>query len=202
MIKTVIFDLGKVIIPFDFTRGYRRLEQVCGYPAAEIPRRLATTDLVQRFETGRVEPKDFVAELSRILELRVGYGQFCEIWSSIFLPDPLIPESMLEGLRKRFRLILLSNTNAIHFRMLEQTYGLLRHFHERVLSYQVGALKPSPVIYREAIARAQCLPEECFFTDDRTDFVEAAKGEGMDAVQFESCAQLERELLARGIRWD
>ena len=202
MIKTVIFDLGKVIIPFDFKRGYQRLEEVCAYPAAEIPRRLATTDLVERFESGLVEPEDFVAQLSRILELRVGYDQFCEIWSSIFLPDPLIPESMLEGLAKRFRLILLSNTNAIHFRMLEQTYGLFRHFHARVLSYQVGALKPSPVIYREAIARAQCRAQECFFTDDRADFVEAAKGEGMDAVQFESCAQLERELRARGIRWD
>ena len=53
MIKTVIFDLGKVIIPFDFKRGYQALEQVCGYPAAEIPRRIGTTDLVQRLQTAR-----------------------------------------------------------------------------------------------------------------------------------------------------
>src|SRR5881409_456189 len=99
MIKSVIFDLGKVIIPFDFTRGYRALEGHCGYPAAEIPRRLSTTDLVQRFETGLVEPEDFVEQLSRILDLRVDYGRFCEIWSSIFLPDILIPESLFEGLR-------------------------------------------------------------------------------------------------------
>jgi hypothetical protein len=44
MIKTVIFDLGKVIIPFDFTRGYRGLEQVCGIPAAEIPQRIGVPD--------------------------------------------------------------------------------------------------------------------------------------------------------------
>src|SRR6266481_10025541 len=115
MIKAVIFDLGKVIIPFDFKRGYQALEQVCGYPAAEIPRRIGTTDLVQRFESGLVEPKDFVAQLSRVLDLRVDYDQFCQIWTSIFLPDPLIPESLLEGLSKRYRLLLLSNTNAIHF---------------------------------------------------------------------------------------
>ncbi|HET9320837.1 MAG TPA: HAD family phosphatase [Bryobacteraceae bacterium] len=202
MIKTVIFDLGKVLIPFDFTRGYRGLEKLCGVPAAEIPRRLASTDLVHRFESGLVEPEDFVAELSRVLDLHVSYDQFCEIWSSIFLPDPLIPESLLAGIRQRFRLLLLSNTNAIHFEMLERTYPLLRQFHDKVLSYRVRAMKPSPAIYREAIARAACRPEECFFTDDIADYVAAAQREGMDAVQFESRAQIERELLARGIRWE
>jgi FMN phosphatase YigB (HAD superfamily) len=202
MIKTVIFDLGKVLIPFDFTRGYRGLEKLCGIPAAEIPRRLASTDLVHRFESGLVEPEDFVAELSRVLDLHISYDQFCEIWSSIFLPDPLIPESLLAGIRQRFRLLLLSNTNAIHFEMLERTYPLLGQFDDKVLSYRVRAMKPSPAIYREAIVRAACRPEECFYTDDIADYVAAAKREGMDAVQFESRAQIEREMLARGIRWE
>jgi len=202
MIKTVIFDLGKVIIPFDFKRGYQALEQVCGYPAAEIPRRIATTDLVQRFESGLIDPKDFVEQLSRVLDLRINYDQFCQIWSSIFLPDPLIPESLLEGLSKRYRLLLLSNTNAIHFDMLEKSYPLLRHFHHMVLSFRVGAMKPEPAIFHEAIARAECRPDECFFTDDIPEYVAAAKREGIDAVQFESLAQIEQELLARGVRWD
>src|SRR5579863_2176403 len=202
MIKTVIFDLGKVIIPFDFMRGYQGLEKYCGQPPAEIRRRIGATDIVRRFETGLVEPEDFVKQLSVILDLHISYDRFCEIWSSIFLPDTLVPESLLAGLRKRFRMVLLSNTNAIHFRMLAESYPILRHFDDRVLSFEVRAMKPSPVIYREAIARAQCRPEECFFTDDVPDYVAGAKREGIDAVQFESCAQLERELLARGIRWE
>ncbi|HUK17093.1 MAG TPA: HAD family phosphatase [Bryobacteraceae bacterium] len=202
MIQSVIFDLGKVIIPFDFKRGYERLEKVCPYPAAEIPRRIGSTDLVQRFETGLVEPRDFVEQLCRMLDLRIGYDQFCEIWSSVFLPDPLIPESLLQGLSQRYRLLLLSNTNAIHFHMVDQTYPLLRHFHDRVLSFEVRAMKPSPVIFREAIARAQCRPQECFYTDDIAEYVTAARREGMDAVQFESRQQIERELVARGLRWD
>jgi FMN phosphatase YigB (HAD superfamily) len=202
MIKAVIFDLGKVIIPFDFTRGYSGLACHCSYPAAEIPKRLWGTDLVQRFETGLVEPQDFVAQLSRILDLRVDYDGFCEIWSSIFSPDTLIPESMFEGLSKRYRLMLLSNTNAIHFQTLEKNYPLFRHFHDIVLSYKVRAMKPSPEIFRETITRAGCQPGECFFTDDVADNIEAAKREGMDAVQFQSCEQIEQELAARGLRWD
>ena len=202
MIKTVIFDVGKVLIPFDFKRGYQGLEKVCGYGAAEIRQRIIATDLVPRFETGMVGPEDFVRQLSHTLGLSISYDGFCEIWSSIFLPDPLIPDHMLEGLSRRFGLLLLSNTNAIHFRMLEQTYPMLRHFHGFVLSYQVHALKPAPVIYREAIARAGCRAEECFYTDDIEDFVAAAKREGMDAVQFESCGQIQRELTARGVQWE
>ena len=201
MIKTVIFDLGKVLIPFDFARGYRAMEKFCDYPAAEIPKRIAGTDLVYRFETGLVEPRDFVEQLSRVLDLRVTYEQFCEIWSSIFLPETLVPDSLLAGIRERYRLLVLSNTNAIHFDMVRQNYPMLRHFHDLVLSYEVKAMKPSPAIYREAIARARCRPEECFYTDDIPAYVEGARREGIDAVQFQSCAQLERDLAAREIRW-
>lgn len=201
MIKTVIFDMGKVLIPFDFSRGYLAMEKFCNYPAAEIPKRIASTDLVHRFETGLVEPTDFVEQLSRILDLRVSFDQFCEIWSSIFLPDTLVPESLLAGIRERYRMLVLSNTNALHFAMVRRSYPMLRHFHDLVLSYEVKAMKPSPAIYHAAIERAGCLPEECFFTDDIPAYVEAARREGIDAVRFESCAQLERDLAARGIRW-
>lgn len=201
MIKTVIFDLGKTLIPFDFGRGYRALEQLCGYRAAEIPRRLGATDLVNRFEAGLVEPHDFVRQLAATLGIEIEYGRFCEIWSSIFLPEPLVPESLLEALRRRYRLLLLSNTNAIHFPMLRERYPLLGHFDGYVLSYEVKALKPAPEIYREAVALAGCAPGECFYTDDIAAYVEAARREGMEAVQFESLAQIEAEMRARGIGW-
>jgi putative hydrolase of the HAD superfamily len=200
-IRAVIFDLGRVIVPFDFNRGYLRLEPLCGIPAAEIPGRIGPTGLVQRFESGTIEPRDFVRELSKHLNLDTSYENFCEIWSSIFLPDTLIPETMLEGIARSYRLVLLSNTNAIHFEMVRKAYPLLRHFHSYVLSYEVGAMKPLPLIYRRAIEEAGCLPEECFFTDDIAAYVEGARGQGIDAVQFESAPQIEAELRRRGVNW-
>ena len=201
MIKTVIFDLGNVLIPFDFARGYRAMEPYCDHKAAEIPKRIAATDLVHRFETGLVEPRDFVEQLTRLLGLRIDYDQFCEIWSSIFLPESHIPESMLEHISAHHRMLVLSNTNAIHFDMVRQNYPWLRHFDHLVLSYEVKAMKPAPAIYQVAIEHSGCRPEECFFTDDIAAYVEGARKEGIDAVQFQSCAQLQGELSARGIRW-
>jgi putative hydrolase of the HAD superfamily len=202
VIRAVLFDLGNTIVPFDFRPAYARMEQLCSCPAAEIPRRLARTDLVQRFETGKVEPGEFVERLCAQLDLRMTYAEFCDLWSSIFLKDTLIPESLLASLAVRYRLVLVSNTNAIHFEMIRASYPLLGHFHAFVLSHEVGAAKPSPRIYREAVARAGCAPDECFFVDDVSACVEGARLEGIEAVRFESLNQLERDLHARGIVWE
>ncbi len=201
MHKAILFDLGRVLINFDFQRGYRALAGLCPYAAEEIPRRLAGTGLVERFETGLVEPHDFVDQMRRILELKVDYDQFRGIWSSIFT-DILIPENMLEGLRRRHRLVLVSNTNALHFEMIRENYGhLLRHFDDLVLSYEVHAMKPRPEIFQAAVERAGCRPEECFYTDDIAAYIEGARRMGIDAVAFESRAQLEGEMRGRGIVW-
>ena len=198
--KTVIFDLGRVLVHFDFKRGYRALEGLCPHEAAAIPKLLAGTGLVEQFETGLVEPRDFVAEISRVLDLNLDYQRFCEIWSSIFT-DTLLPESMLEGLKARYRLLLLSNTNAIHFAMIRRNYPLLRHFDDLILSYEVKAMKPQPAIYRAAIERARCEPGECFYTDDIAEYVAGAQAMGIDAVQFEGAERLTEEMKMRGIGW-
>lgn len=200
MYKAIIFDLGKVLVHFDFKRSYRKFESLCPHASADIPKLLAPTGLVERFETGLVEPRPFVDELCRTLDLRVDYEEFCEIFNGIFT-DTLIPESLLQALAARYRLLLLSNTNAIHFEMLRRTYPMLRHFHHLVLSYEVKAMKPQQEIYETAIRLAGCRPEECFYTDDIPAYVEGARKVGIDAVQFESAEQIERELRARGIFW-
>jgi glucose-1-phosphatase len=199
VIRTILFDLGNVIVPFDFKLAYRRLEELCGCPASEVPLRIRSTGLVQPFETGQLGAEQFVREVSAVLGLRASYSEFCELWTSVFLPDTLIPEQLLARLRERHRLLLLSNTNPIHFSMIRATYPLLEHFHDYVLSYEVGSAKPASKIYQEALARAQCRPEECFFIDDMAVNVEAARQHGIDAVQFQSATQLESELRARGV---
>jgi putative hydrolase of the HAD superfamily len=199
VIKTVFFDLGNVIIPFDFKPAYARLAEHCSCKPEEVPARIRATGLVAPFEKGEIEAEPFVRELSAALGLNLSYGEFCDWWSGIFLVEPLVPEALLKDLASRYRVLALSNTNPIHFAMLKEAYPLLRHFHDFVLSYEVGAAKPEAEIYRAAIARAECAPEECFFTDDLAVNIEAAREHGMDAVQFLSAEQLQGELRTRGL---
>jgi len=201
VIRTVIFDLGRVIVPFDFTRGYSAMSEHCGLPPEEIRARLRRDGLVKDLETGRMSGREFVDKVTALLETSISYERFAEMWSLIFLPYTLIPESMVEGIRRNYRTVLLSNTNSIHYEMLYASYPILRHFDAYVLSFEVGAMKPDPAIYAKAVEQSLCRPEQCFFTDDVPEFVDAARQAGIDAVQFETCEQIERELRARGVSW-
>jgi len=201
MIRAVLFDLGNVIVPVDFSLCHQALSAVCPHPPQDVPRIVGGSGLAKKYEKGQIATEDFVQETCRLLDMNVSFEEFWELWGRIFLPETLIPESLFESLRQRHRLLLLSNTNAMHFRMAKERYPLLRHFDGYVLSYEVGSLKPAPEIYREAIARAGCGAEECFFTDDILGNVEAARKEGMEAVQFQSFDQLQADLRARGVLW-
>ena len=79
------------------------------------------------------------------------------------MPETLIPESLITALKGRFRLLVLSNTNAIHIDMVRERYPILGHFDHLVLSHEVKAMKPDPRIYAAALAHAQAEPAECFF---------------------------------------
>ena len=187
MIRAVIFDLGRVLVHFDFSLGYRQLEPLCGIPADEIPLRVAESRLAIRLESGELAPREFARELGELL----GFEMFTK--------PTLIPEALVEAIGKTHRLVLLSNTNSIHFEMLRENYPILRHFHAYVLSHEVRAMKPNPQIYQAAIEAAGCAPEECFFTDDIAEYVAGAKAVGIDAVQFQSASQIEAELRSRGV---
>lgn len=199
MIRAIIFDLGGVIVPLDFPKGYEALAELCPFPAAEIPQRISATGMVPLFETGKLDAAEFITGLKDALQIVSSDQEMRALWNCIFGTGTLIPETLLESLKQNHRLLLLSNTNSLHFPMIRENYPLLRHFDHYVLSYEVGALKPSPVIYEEAIRHAGCEPSECFFTDDIAPYVVAAKRAGIDAVQFLSYEQLRMELELRGV---
>jgi putative hydrolase of the HAD superfamily len=198
-LKTLIFDLGGVIVPFDFMRAYRRFEAMTGTPPETLRATIAATGLVPLFESGQVEPDEFVERLTAAIGVSMSRQEFRDLWVSIFLPEALIPEEFLERLRHRHRLLLLSNTNAIHFDMVRETYPQLRHFDRWVLSHEVKAMKPSAAIYAAALAHARAEPGECFFTDDVPAYVEGARNAGIDAEQFTGLDALVGHLRARGV---
>lgn len=199
MIRSLIFDLGRVIVPFDFLRGYQRMSERCGLAPEVVRARLKAGGLVREFESGRMDSREFHRRVAELLESDVDFEEFCEIWFSIFLPETLVPDGLLEDLHRRHRMVLLSNTNPLHFEMIRERYPILRHFDAYVLSYEAGAMKPEPRIYEAAVGAAGCAPGECFFTDDIPEYVEGARRMGIDAVLFEGAEKLEQELRVRGL---
>lgn len=197
--RALFFDLGNVLVPFDISRAYGALEASSPLPITEMAARLRASGIVTDYECGRIDDVPFYEAIRELLELRCSYEDFCVIWNCIFLPPTLVPESLLEALRPHYTLLLLSNTNAIHFRFLQQHYPHIQHFHHLTLSHEAGAQKPDNSIYLKALATAGVAPDEVFFTDDLQPNIDAARALGMDAEQFVGTTELEAHLRQRGI---
>ncbi len=199
MTKALLFDLGDVIVGLDFDRAYRRVAHLNGGAVAGVPELIRQARLAEPYERGELSSAEFHREFCRAAGIDVAYGDFCQIWEDMFHPEPLLPDSVFESVQGKYRLVLVSNTNEIHFDSILRRYSVLSRFDDFVLSYRVGALKPSAAIYREAVRAAGCWPGECFFTDDKAENVEGAVRAGLDAVQFEGWPRLEQHLRERGV---
>lgn len=174
-IQTVIFDLGKTLIPFSLAPLQARLN-------AQPGDREAARHLFQRFECGGLEPEAFQEAVCGLT--RLSAAEFGPWWNSIFEPRLLIPEAWLRLLLRRYRCGLLSNTNALHFAFLLTEQPVLAQFAFRILSHEVGAAKPEPLIFEAAEAAAHCRPESILYFDDIPEFVAAARRRGWQAHQF------------------
>lgn len=200
MIESFIFDLGNVLLPFSHDRMYAQVAAVCGRDPTAVRHAFLKDDLAIGFERGACSEPEFQRELERRLECSFESDALHQAVADIFSPD----QSMLrfvDLLRERgFRLVLLSNTNSVHVRWIESQYSVFEKFDACVFSHRVGALKPEPAIYTEAIRCANCAPGECFYTDDIEAYVVAGRAAGLDAEVFTTSEAFRAQLLRRGIQ--
>ena len=144
-------------------------------------------------------PQAWHKHLTARLGVTLGFEEFCAAWIRALDPETILSERLFEELSTRCRLGLLSNTDPIHAAHLERHFSFVRHFPVRIYSNVVGASKPSPVIYQAALRALEVAPEEALYIDDIEEYAEAARQLGMDAVRYESPAQLDAELSRRGL---
>jgi putative hydrolase of the HAD superfamily len=198
-IEALLFDLGKVLVDFNFNTGIEALHSCCSISRDRFEHILTDEIWISRYERGEVSTEGFLDYLRQTAGLDTDLESFCRMWSSVFLPEPIVSEELLIALKRNYPLILVSNTNEAHIDFIRSKYTVLDHFDHHVLSYKIGALKPDKRIYEQAIRAAGCPPESLFFTDDREENVAAAEALGIRAHRFESEARLIQALQDAGI---
>ncbi len=192
-IRAVLCDLGGVLVLYDETEIVRKIESVAArrVDSPEVAQDLLR--LKERSDRGTIGPEGFFRELKRILGLRVGYEEFVEIWCDNFwLNDDAI--SAIKWLGRERRLVLVSNTDVLHWKYLDRKYGLAKLFDGVVLSYRVGVVKPEPEIYKIALEKAGVTPGEAVFVDDIEENVEAARKLGMAGILYQPGVDLVGEI--------
>ena len=198
-IETVLFDLGKVLIDFNFDTTIRALHASCSISRDQFERVLFDKSWIRRYERGEISTEDFHSYLCEAASLNMGLPEFLRTWSSVFSPDLMVSEDLLAALKRRYSLILVSNTNEAHAGFIREKYRVFDYFDHHVLSYEVGSLKPDVRIFERAIAAAGRPAEDLFFTDDREENVAAARRLGIHAHRFVSESRLISALQDAGV---
>ena len=197
-IQLIVCDFGGVICSFDYRIFCERLAARVGRTTEEVHAQVFGDTLQQRFERGRMSALSYHRCIMDRLGGSVPYDEFFPMYGDIFTEIPASC-AMLERLHVRYPLYLLSDTNEIHFGYVLQRVGVLRHFREFVVSYQLGMLKPEPGMYREVLGRSGLPAAACVFIDDRPGNVEGAIQAGMHGIRFESSTQCTAALAALGV---
>jgi putative hydrolase of the HAD superfamily len=154
------------------------------------------------WQEGRISPEDWHLHLSKRLGGSLTFEQFTQAWNSALAPEPIQPEPFLEKLSKKYRLALLSNTDSIHMSDAEARFSFFRHFPIRIYSFRVGASKPNPLIYAEALRACRVNAREAIYIDDVPAYAEAAQRLGMTGLVFRSHEELQTNLRDLGVRLD
>ena len=188
-VRAILFDLGKVILHFNFDPAFKRLARSCRLTPKDIEDYFVASGLEVLYDGGKISSFHFYREVKKALGFRLSYAGFKSVWNNIFTPNPAVIR-LIPRLAARYPLVLISNTNRMHFEYIRRRYrAILKHFDAVVLSYEEKIRKPDPKIYLTARKACGARAEQIFYIDDRRDLTEAASALGFRTFTFQNDAK-------------
>jgi 2-haloacid dehalogenase len=103
-------------------------------------------------------------------------------------------EILAELKKKQVPLIILSNWSAETYPKAEALYDFLHWFDGKIISGEIGKIKPDPDIYKLLIETYDLTPDNTVFIDDKLANVEAAEDSGIHGIHFQNAALLRNDL--------
>jgi putative hydrolase of the HAD superfamily len=199
MIRSFLFDIGNVLLRFDFNLALKKLA-LDPDPAAE-----KVLDLLEplkaSYESGGMDRAQFQKEARAILRYTGSDADFVCAWEDIFTENaPMV--DLVHQLHGRFPLYLLSNTSDLHVDYIFRRYAVFGMFSDAVYSYKVRAAKPHREIYEIAQRQLGIRPAETFFIDDLLPNIETARQLGFHAHHYhhDRHEALLREIAEAGVK--
>jgi FMN phosphatase YigB (HAD superfamily) len=204
--RVLICDLGNVIMFSDRYRTYRSLAHVLKISYIQVAEMIENTDVRQRYEDGLLSDSSFYKELLNLFGIKeeiLPFEVFSEFWGDIFWPNKNMLYALNE-LKKQVKLVLLSNTNNLHFSYIEEHYSdVVKIFEDRlILSYKERISKPNQEIFHRTLRyfRDQDVSyNDCVYIDDKIEYVAVAKKIGMKGFVFYNYPQVIYSLRKLGL---
>ncbi|MFN0052569.1 MAG: HAD family hydrolase [Planctomycetales bacterium] len=197
--KTIIFDFGNVVGFFDHGRTLEKLRPYTTMTPAEMFASVYLGPLEIAIECGHWAPEVYLKHVHSLWQLQCEVEFLAEAVANVFWPNPEVCE-LIPKLAGRYRILLGSNTNAIHAgRFVTQFADVLSHFHSLVMSHEIGARKPDAAFFLHCHRLADAAPAECVFVDDLVPNIEGARSVGFHGILYRPNENLAGQLRSLGI---
>ena len=197
--SVIVFDLGNVLVNFDYNIAVKKFDKIEPNLGKKFLEHHKNNYHIHReFEKGMISENEFINTVLAGVNHKMDSATFSKIYSDIFTPNNGVI-SLLPALKKKFKLILLSNTDPLHKKYGWMNYQFLSQFDHLVLSFEVGSVKPEEKIFSAVEALSKVPPQKHLYIDDIVEYVDAAKKIGWDAIRFLNYSQLFEELKSREI---
>lgn len=166
-IETIFFDLGKVLIDFDFDIALYRVRQQSSLNEEEINEQiLDLQEEIDAYEVGGISSHDFFQKLKEKFGFTGSADELKTIWQEIFTPFHEHIE-MARMLAQYYPVALISNTSEAHIEYCEAQFDFMQIFQKKIYSCEVGVMKPDPEIYLKALDEMNADKFTSLFIDDR-----------------------------------
>jgi epoxide hydrolase-like predicted phosphatase len=193
MIKTIIFDVGGVLI--ENHTMFNDVIDEFGLKKEDTQEYYA--EIMKRFDRGEIDEKTFWELFKERFKITKDIIEPCPLVKFFGQGNKIIKNdvvSVVLNLKENgYNLAVLSNTILCHAEYIKKL-GLYEIFDEVFLSYEAGMRKPEPEIYIYALKKLELKPEEVIFIDNQIENTEAAEKLGIKSILFENADQLKEEL--------
>jgi putative hydrolase of the HAD superfamily len=197
-LDALVLDLGNVLAFHDNEKLFAEMAKHFGTTPAAMKERL-DGGLWDQVNRGQLPGDTLRVEIVKRLGKDLSPAAWVDLWNCHFtINEPMA--AMVQFLVGQVKLVLLSNTHDQHFHWLEPKLPVLQQFDARVLSYEVGHVKPEKAIYEKALAAAGTAPWKTCFFDDIKAYAIAATQVGMHGRVFTTVEQFQEDLAGLGFK--
>lgn len=190
----LLFDLGGVLVE---NVGFERLNALLPspLPAEELKTKWLASPAVRAFEVGSSSPEAFASSVVAEWQLSLSAPSFLEAFTG--WPKGLYPgaAALLSGLRSRYTLACLSNSNEVHWKRFD---GFREHFDISLSSHLLRQAKPDAACFQSALRACGAPIDEVAFFDDSLTNVIAARTLGIEAFHVNGVGEVKQSLASKG----
>lgn len=184
MIRTVIFDIGNVLVNFDWkSYVYRTFDEQTANILADA---IWNSGYWVEFDRGVLSDAEIVALMEQAAP---GYENEIHMvleHSGEFLEKYAYTNEWIEALKNAgYRVLYLSNYGESLMERRPDVLDFLSMMDGGLFSCHAKFIKPDPEIYAMLCQNYALNPEECLFLDDSEANVKAAKNFGLHAIRFD-----------------